>query len=185
MKINESGRTMLEVLMVMGIAGMLAVSVYAMVGKVMDKYKLSKIGTQIQSVRKGVYDRYSVVGNYKEIKKGKVDNLIETGAIPRDVISGNKLRHAFGGEIDIDGDGDRFSITFNEIPKKACIELALLDWKVDDTSLLHSIKIGGSDFYWEPVTVADRSKALPITVAKAHDPAICKDRNNVITWVFY
>lgn len=180
MRHDEKGSTMLEVIMVFGIIAVLSVGVIMLVNKVMDRYKVSVAGTQIQTLRKNISNRYLATGSYKDVTMSNVDDLFADGVIPKNMYSNGKLYHAFGGTVQISGTNNgKFNVSFVNLSKKACVELAMLNWKVDDTSFLDSLNIGAIDYTWVPSGIT--SHILPIKIEEADD--LCGD-GSTITWTF-
>jgi len=131
--INESGRSMIEMLGVLAIIGVLSVGGIAGYSKAMMKYRVNKTIEQIsmiiantqtffQSQKKS--ERYADVYNKDIWKKAKL--------IPDEMWDGDSVKNIFGGDFEMETGsnvGD-FVVEFRGLPTEACIELATLDWGV-------------------------------------------------------
>ena len=91
-KKSQSGRTILEMIMVLFFLGTLAVSTMALVAKGIDKYKASLILSQIRDVRKAVSSRYAALGIYTGLS---VEVMTKARILPSNMVDGNKLYHTF------------------------------------------------------------------------------------------
>ena len=52
-----------------------------------------------------------------------IPTLISLRAFPAGVLSGTTPRHPFGGEIEIEGNGDTFTLSFSDMERAACISI--------------------------------------------------------------
>lgn len=153
MKINESGRSMIEMLGVLSIISVLSTSGIALYSKAMEKRKLSVLSDQVVEIANNIHNVYMSRRNYCGLvmptktkdkhklipanmwKKGKNDNIA--------------AYHILGGEVEIGHcatcDGDKkgltcgkdqtnkyFKIAVKKIDKKACISIISSEWP-DDT----------------------------------------------------
>ena len=149
MKINESGRSMIEMLGVLSIIGVLSTSGIALYSKAMEKRKLSVLSDQVAEIANNIHNVYMSRRNYcgldmptktKDKHKLIPTNMWKTGKNGKPV-----AHHILGGEIDIghcakcDG-GDvgkkcdakltnkYFKIAVKDIDKKACISIISSEW---------------------------------------------------------
>lgn len=175
---NEQGYTLTEVIGVLSIVGVLSVSMSMLVNSMFTRYKTNRIQDQIVSLQKLINQRFVADGNYRSATK---QQLIKDGVIPKDMINGNQIVHAFG-EADVTPGYLTFKITFSELPQTACINLGIMSWIVQDTSDLVSIKINSDKFRW-PGAGVNQTSTLPVTTAMAAKS--CKrGSDNVIEWEF-
>lgn len=188
---SQSGRTIVEMIMVLFLLGTFTVSTMALVSRGIDKYKSSVILSQVREVRKAVSSRYAALGVYTGLT---AEIMTKERLLSANMVNDNKLYHAFKGEIGLSvgnsgGTGRSFKITFPKIPLQNCFDLALIDWATDSTAALVSIKINSKEYKWEVNKigadgsfVAPSSTALPVTLAKA--ALACQEGDNSITWEF-
>ena len=208
---TQSGRSMIEMLGVLAIVGVLSVGGIAGYSKAMTKFKINKIIDQVTHIATNTRTLYAQQTTYYGLK---VTNAIQMGIIPTDLgteISSNeydsKLRNPFNGSVYVSGYwGDKsFIITYQGIPKEACIALATYDWGSNYSSGLVALSI--SDAEWDisgPInsmteTVGcesdagdyryvacpgDANNPTPISVATAAQKCDCEDSSCSIGWKF-
>lgn len=176
---NEKGHTMLEIILILGFLGAMSVSIASLVTSMYDKYRLSRIGQQVEELKKVINNRYVADGNYKKLS---VSSLISERVAPKDMIQGeDALHHVFRGEVRLAGGEETFDIRFMSLPYKACLELAIMTWTVDNTSDLVTLKINDTVYKWP--WVATGTKTLPVEMSEA--AAACQDSDeNQINWEF-
>lgn len=180
MKKDQKGRTMIEVIMVLGIVSVLAASTYGLVSNVWGKFRTSRVSQQLIDLQKVVAQRYAAIGSYKDADN---NTLIDEKIVPKDMINGNNLQSRTGGEVIVSKalDGKAFSLTFKDLPKAACLEMLTINWVHSDSTDLYSIEAGGEEYKWPRINSTE-AKTLPIDVSTAAE--LCQDETDV-TWVFY
>ena len=135
MKINQNGRSMVEMLGVLAIIGVLSVGSVAGYSKAMFKYKLNKTINHITMITSGVFGLYVNASSFE----GLDENIIKkTHIVPEELYTEPKfvgyttlfLKHAFGDNIYINSDeNDKIvNIVFFSMPEEACIPLFSYDW---------------------------------------------------------
>lgn len=175
---NEKGATMVEIVMILGILGALSVSIATLVNSMYDKYRVSRICGQIEEVKKVVNGRYVADGSYTGASASK---LVSESIAPKDMVNGNALAHSYNGKVTISGTSTTYKISFYNLPTRACIELGLMNWMVDNTSDLVSLDINGKSFKWP--WAAGTGKKLPAQMPDVS--ALCKSgSDNTVTWEF-
>lgn len=198
---NERGSTMLEMLGVLGVLGVLAASVYHLVASALDQYRVSQGLIQITSLQKNISRFYASAGNYKALDdENTVKKLIADNVIPPNMKAGDSaIRHIFGGDVELKNiaytdeasiSSTSFSITFKNLDRRVCVEMAALSWPERDSANLLSITVGTVKYTWPVyVTNGEDAKVLPITQGMAMD--VCKteaEKNTTklvnITWEF-
>ena len=138
MKINETGRSMIEMLGVLAIIGILSVGGIAGYSKAMAKFRVNKTITQIQHIATNTRILFASHRTYKDLSTTVIDNA---KLIPDDMKDGSNYVNAFGGNITL-AKADRFAasddkaflITYPSIPQEACIDLAAQDWDASSGS---------------------------------------------------
>lgn len=186
MKNDQFGRTMIEAIMYLSIIGSLAVVTATLVNRVQDRYKSTKASNQIVDLRKNINARYAATGDYSSISN--IKKLVEDKVIPPTMGRGsdNTLINAYNGAVNLaaanqGGNNRSYTITFKDLPKRACIELANLRWFSDDSSDLIRIKIGNKTYEW-PYKIASSDNTLPLSTVAAIKS--CTTEKTDITWEF-
>ena len=145
----QSGRSMIEMLGVLAIVGVLSVGGIAGYSKAMMQFKINKTIdhiTQIATTVRTLYAQQTGYGGYS-----LHETLKNMNALPDEIKNG--WQHILGGSFYIDGvqylHGDdnnekAFSMTFESLPKEACIKLATYDWGSGYSSGLVSISVAGA-----------------------------------------
>ncbi len=171
---REDGYTLVESIMFIGVVCMLSIAIIALVNSMLDKYRMSRVTQQIVDIQKNINFRFSAAENYKYLT---LKNLIEEKIVPGDMVVGDKIYHAYKGEVTIKSiNEDRiYFVTFNKLPYNACVELAMVDWMTGYTSNLMFIDINGVYATWQ--------EGLPMTYSVAM--GLCdNEMNNYISWYF-
>ena len=174
----QSGYTLIEAIMFIGVIAMLAIAVINLINSMLDKYRISRVTQQIVDLQKNIDFRFSAAENF-----GDLESKLLTGEsiVPGDMVGGNKIYHAYKGEVTIKSaqQDSVYEVTFKDLPYNACTELAMIDWMTGYNSHLVHIKVNSKYFTWQ----GKNATKLPME----YDNAItaCQDnRNNVITWQF-
>lgn len=155
MRVNEQGRSMIEMLGVLAIVGVLSVGGIAGYSKAMNKFKTNKAIDQINMLSTNIRTLFSSQGDYSGM-----DNqvLINAGVIPSEMYKGKAsafkskydgLNNAFGGKALIrpanqNGTNDAYIIAVDGIPNSACVVMASTDWGSDVGSGLAGMVIGAT-----------------------------------------
>ena len=156
MRVNEQGRSMIEMLGVLAIVGVLSVGGIAGYSKAMNKFKTNKVSDQVQMISTNIRTLFSSQRTYSGLTNGMA---VQAGLIPTEMYetvsaSGSvsaelRIVNAFGGEVVIqavdqsdDGDEMAFALSFDQIPQSACVSIATTDWGGDAGSGLAAMWIG-------------------------------------------
>ena len=152
MKINQSGRSMIEMLGVLAIIGVLSVGGIAGYSKAMAKYRSNKMIEQVSMLITNIRTMYAQQQTYSGLNNR---TAIEMGVVPEELIvqkidSGEAkptgaLRNVFGGPIQIlessvDGSGSSlddksaFIISSFNMSRDACVAIATSDWGAGSSS---------------------------------------------------
>ncbi len=159
MRVNESGRSMIEMLGVLAIIGVLSVGGIAGYSKAMNKFKTNKVADNVSMIVANVKTLYAQQNTYDGLNNG---TAVSMGVIPDELGtvysgSGNSatatLTNAFNGRVFIKqsnsttaspADGKAFIIEFNNLSREACITLATNDWGSGYSSGLIAIRAAGT-----------------------------------------
>ncbi|MBR1600347.1 MAG: hypothetical protein IJ677_02080 [Alphaproteobacteria bacterium] len=138
MKINESGRSMIEMLGVLAIIGVLSVGGIAGYSKAMSKYRVNKTIDQISHIAANTRILFSSQKNYNDLGNSTNATIIDKAKLfPQEMknTDGNYY-NPFSGTVTMvaaqrfngESDNKAFVVTYNGIPLEACIDLATIDW---------------------------------------------------------
>lgn len=153
MRVNESGRSMIEMLGVLAIIGVLSVGGIAGYSKAMNKFKTNKVSDNVSMLVANIKTLYAQQNTYTGLNNG---TAVSMGVVPDElgtVYDGAKatLTNAFNGPVFIiasdstaAGDGKAFTIQFNNLSREACISLATNDWGSGYSSGLIALKAKGT-----------------------------------------
>lgn len=164
MRLNEKGRSMIEMLGVLAIVGVLSVGGIAGYSKAMGKYKTDRLLTQITEIVIGIRTLYTSQKSYTGMS---VPALLNTGAIPSIMRNGDNAAHALGGSIlafpspSATEEEGAFELYFTGIPESTCKILAAIDWSQGTESGFISMFIGSGD-------ITERQMETVLTVADSH-----------------
>lgn len=140
MRVNESGRSMIEMLGVLAIIGVLSVGGIAGYSKAMTKYKTNKVVDQMTMIVTNIRTLYAQQTSYNGLTNAAAINM---GVIPDEMgtnASTGTLVNAFAGQVYIshaklssnsttDPHADKaFVLTYSGLPREACVTLATGDW---------------------------------------------------------
>ncbi len=138
----SSGRSMIEMLGVLAIIGVLSVGGIAGYSKAMEKFKINKTIQQIAEIATNIQTLYVQQDDFSGLSES---TAVQMGIVPDDLktsagrYGGIEISHTFNGNVYIDYDYDNpksFSITFNGLPKEACMTLATTNWGSSSTGLV-------------------------------------------------
>jgi len=195
MKMNENGRSMVEMLGVLAIIGVLSAGGLAGYSKAMFKHKLNSTMDQITMLVTNIRTMYGTQGNYDGLNNGSAVNL---GIVPAVMDGGSGsgsargLTNPFKGNVTIkttaattgdDATGvsaTGFKLTYDGLPTEACIALATADFGSGAGSGFIGVKV--TDTYKTATAIgANEGTALSM------DNAIsgCNQSTNSVTWYFY
>ena len=188
--VEQSGRSMIEMLGVLAIVGVLSVAGIAGYSKAMAKYKVNKLTDQVTMTAANVKTTFAGQGDYSGLTTVVAHNL---GVFPEEMdkdCSGSTCtpKNAMGGDVDLketENDKYSFDFTVSGITKDACSTLATADWgSAAGFKGIVASNIEGCDTgICTPANL--QSKAITIA-SKLCTPATAGDDNSYsITWRFY
>lgn len=133
--LEEKGRSMIEMLGVLAIIGVLSVGGISGYTNAMMKYKINKLIEQNEAIAVNLMEISKNERNYGFLGSEADDigssRAILIGAIPDEMIKGNKIFNVFGGEVKIcatdydDLKDGAFVIINNNLPRDASIALGM------------------------------------------------------------
>lgn len=227
-KQQQYGRSMIEMMGYIAVVMAFTVGIGHMISGAYGDYKFSKANMQITDLANSISKAGAIEENYSLIidminGTGEVTNTQKAEGlklIPSSFrVKGRKIFHAFGGEVkigipasdDVSGTNyeNKFYITFYNLNRNQCIDLAVKDWLKSKYADLYAIiinGISGAAWYWPAyttmkTTVPDEESesgekevsvgyTLPVKRSAVAGTSVtedgqCKDNNsNTIMWVF-
>ncbi|MBR1825629.1 MAG: hypothetical protein IJ770_03485 [Alphaproteobacteria bacterium] len=169
-KINQNGRSMVEMLGVLAIIGVLSVGSFGIVGKARQQYMisqaLSEISNLIASARKMSCEYDDGYGSYTNMlyQSREYPDGVQGLGDAKDtdtIITGSEEAEAFLISSDIvvqiTDKKDTFSVAVTNIPEDACVALASADWGSRRFNGYQGAKIGGTS--WSKDTMMDLDTA--------------------------
>lgn len=148
MKINEKGRSMIEMLGVLTIIAVLTVGGIAGYSKAMYMFKMNK---SIQQITEIVFNVRSLFANERDYKGMDVGFLVNMNLVPADMIDSeldwvmlrDALNHAVflyagaGYNLQSSGDFQAFGVYITDInSKRECIDIVTRDWGTVSSGLV-------------------------------------------------
>lgn len=211
---QQSGRSMIEMLGVLAIIAILTVGGIAGYSKALMKYRTYKTMNQITHAVVRTRIAFITQKNYAGLGRNKVETanvIVSTGILPRDTIvrAGNgrfllpyRFKNSFRGSISMrtgdrisKGDKSAFIIHYDYIPKSACIEIATGAWGDVDGSGFVMLTVN------EPITADMNARKCKSTPASQKGSAVhcsrkkvmlnaaaahaCKEKDNTLELMFY
>ena len=189
--IEQSGRSMIEMLGVLAIVGVLSVAGIAGYSKAMAKYKVNKLTDQVTMTAANIKTTFAGQGDYNGLTNDVAHSL---GVFPEEMdkdcgTSKCKPKNAMGGDIEVKvttSDKYSFDMTVSGITKDACSTLATADWgSAAGFKGIVASDIDGCTGSGVCTPADLQSKAITIA-SKLCTPATEGDDNSYsITWRFY
>ena len=203
MRVNEQGRSMIEMLGVLAIVGVLSVGGIAGYSKAMAKFKTNKVIDQINTISTNVRTLYSSQRNYGGLNNG---TAIRMALIPSEMYAASN-KSASGSDVEVTnafgGTDNAYVIAVDALPKTACVSIATTDWGGDSGSGLVAMQIktlgadetadsltdlnadidtsGTSAAAGNVIAVPGSDTTTPLSIANAE--MACGDLNGVV-WKF-
>jgi len=201
---SQNGRSMLELMGYMGAVIVIVAGISKIVNNVFGEFRMSEASIQLTDLSTAIVQASAIDIDYSDIVKtiSNLENAEGRKIIPNSFrLTKNKIYHALGGEVtvsvpkneyDASKTGDKFAITFSNLSREQCIELAMKDWKTNKIADLYAIIINSKDkWYWPIYTEiqeGENNHSLPIlrsAVAGTDSEGECKTgRTNSIMWIF-
>ena len=149
-KIEQSGRSMVEMLGVLAIIGVLSIGGISGYSKAMAKFRVNKTLDQISMLVMNIRSLYSANIDYT----GLTDQVaIQMGIIPRDMLpsgstesNATSIVNAYQGAVkvgsaNLGGTARSFFILYTGLTREACVSIAPADWGSQAGSGLQAISI--------------------------------------------
>lgn len=190
---EQAGYTLIESIAFICIITMVAISIISVISHMLDRYKISRVTSQVVELQKAINNRFAAAENYKKLSASllKSENLA-----PGDINwKGTSMYHKFNGSVTVgfnytsnvtgpSKSGESYYIQFAKLPQKACVELATQNWAHDQYSNLITMIVNSKWCYWRVYSNAGYKKyIMPLSNTLAAKLCSNKD-NNTIKWVF-
>lgn len=196
-RIDQKGRSMVEMLGVLAIIGVLSVGGISGYSKAMAKFKLTKAQDQISMLLMNIRTAFATNASYDGLTSSTARDY---NIAPSDMFNsdGASLNNAFGGAAyvyacdsapegataclgDAVGKDQYFAISLAGLGREACISLASSDWGTDGLVGITIAPSGGT-----AANIVAASLPLPtMGTDGAGDKCGAKGSTNTITWVYY
>lgn len=208
---TQMGRSMIEMLGMLAIVGILSVGGLIGYAKAMEHYRVNETINQIRHIVLNVHNLFYARNSYAELSNSgdyltvttNPNRLLADKAklFPESIVnSGYKNLYDGGIKFYRKGkytktDNKAFVITYYNVPKEACIELAVKDWKEtqglvafkivgsgdDNYITIHNIFASTATSYTDGVGIFN-AQDIPMTPSQA--VTICDTETNKIDWIF-
>ena len=151
MRVNEQGRSMIEMLGVLAIVGVLSVGGIAGYSKAMNKFKTNKVIDQVNMISTNIRTLYSSQRSYEGLDNALA---IKTGVVPSEMYEAasgdvSEIINAFSGTVYIttgthNGQAHAaYIIGFDGLPRASCVTAATTDWGGDVGSGFAAMYVDG------------------------------------------
>jgi len=158
MKINQTGRSMIEMLGVLAIIGVLSAAGLYGYQKAMMKHKANKTINQIATIINNIHTAFANSASSKTPYAGIKDwgdcgdnsgckQLISLNVFPEEMLrtegTVTKVYNLYQGEVTVTvhGGGEYFTLNFDNLPKDVSVAIGTIDWGTSDTSGLQEVEI--------------------------------------------
>jgi len=147
LRVNEYGRSMIEMLGVLAIVGVLSVGGISGYSKAMNKFKANKVVEQVSMISSNVQTLFATSRDYKGLN---LEVAVVVDIIPEDMINGVNVINAFGGGVDVfaskldNNENGAFIVAFSGIPASECINFGANNI-IGDNVIAFSYGLRGSD----------------------------------------
>ena len=175
MRVNESGRSMIEMLGVLAIIGVLSVGGIAGYSKAMTKFKTNKVVDQVSMIVTNIRTLYAQQTTYEGLTN---KTAIQMGVIPDELgtdYNTGTLVNGFNGNVFIGSatsgsatDTKAFLVGFTGLPREACVAIATGDWGSGSSSGLIGLQASNAVF---TATVDGFTDITSLTVGCTGSPA--------------
>lgn len=194
---NESGRTMIEMIMYTSFLIVLGGALASYAHTVMQRYKIGRTAQQIIDLKKSILHFAAVDEDYCRVT---VKNLDESYSLPLDMRTGNKskAKHALGGEAEVgcvgaddickgitstnDKQNDSkylFYITFKNLVRKGCIEILTQGQFYGDGSELDTLIVNNNKAWNYEYSVYDTGNLHTTTLKAAENETDIKSAPSI------
>ncbi len=199
MNTNERGSSLIEVMGLLAIAGMIAVSLMGGISLITARVKITQAQNQVTRIVKNM--RIQFASDMPKMTADKSANtLLKAGVYQSSDVSGSEGSYTgtsvygsamtiHGGPEDADGN-PYFALTYEDLPATVCSDLLQANFGDDPSSGLKNVSVFNSDkndstvFEWDKPD-ADVHPAHKLIPDAGESFEACSSKKNNITWTFY
>ena len=184
-KNNQIGRSMVEMLGVLAIIGVLSVGGIAGYSKAMEKYNINKLRDQFFQILHNLTTAAAAGHETTQLANNNVIDALHI--LPQEMGKAANCRHALGGRCYVIGVGSGYDITIRlqDLPQKACVEMATLDLTAYSGTIYvnatNSISIDPSTCVTEDgesTCTGSKLRSVPQAVKE------CRGKQNAVVFMF-
>lgn len=203
-KDNQKGRSMVEMIGYLMVVMGVIIAMGRIVSSAFDNHKYSTASLQLTELVNGLVKASAIDYDYSEVVNGINGTRTRELAPNTYRVVGSDIYHAFGGKVAVSASEDKTKliITYSNLSKKQCVELAMKDWRKNQYADLFSVKVNDTYWYWTAYGTEEGNSvslnegecsgsvcALPmrrsaLTGVGNNDGQCTDTRDNTITWTF-
>lgn len=181
-KKTQSGRSMVEMMGYLMVAMGVIVAMGRIVSSAFDEHKYSVAALQLSDLVSGIVRSSAIDVDYTKViakaKKGDRELIPDSFRVVGSGTDKAVIYHAFGGTVTIDlfqNTTEKFFVTFNNLSKKQCVEMALRDWSKNQYADLFAIIVGNTTWYWQAYGTGDgASDTLSVDGSDVCQNGVCR-----------
>ena len=141
-RFKTRGLTLIEALLFLGIAAVVIVAAVAFYNNAANNQRMNQATTQLQAYISGIKNLYETQTTYAGLAE---DIVIDAAIAPQNAVEGPAaLEHPWGDPVTITGTADTFTITFQDMPQDACLNM--LSAGLINSGSVRQITIGATTF---------------------------------------
>ena len=201
-KYNQIGRSMVEMLGVLAVAGILSIGGIAGYNRASRTLRLNNLKDDLSHIIANVRTTFLTQVNYHNIS---AENMIKVGIIPDHMIGsdGKSIVNRLGGSVTLDSAKTKddnegaFILIFNGIDSETCYSLVVEDWGNDMQTGFLGLAVSKTgemtaqttnliDVDIETTETTFKSADLPMAfISQSHSACMCTERQSCsIAWKF-
>jgi prepilin-type N-terminal cleavage/methylation domain-containing protein len=120
-KLNRSGFSLLELLLVVAVGAILLLAGLAVYRNVTNNTNVNEAARLLNIIKQETQRLYQGEGEYGTTGLNAI--LRNAEVIPASALNGTQIRHPFNATVVVTGTDDTFTVLFNNIPQSACLTL--------------------------------------------------------------
>lgn len=128
-KLNEAGRTMLEMMAVLAIMGLIMYGAVVGVGFGVEMYKVTATYNDLEEISQTVSDLYSWAGKFPTGAIGNIGEVLCNKNLAPLECTARPIAHWANVKVHVTGYNDYFTIQLQGLTKTACGRLAKMDYQ--------------------------------------------------------